>query len=342
MIIQSDHLVKNPKLSLVIATYNQVQYIEQTVESALVQVCSFDYEILVADDGSNDGNREVLKQLQEKYPNRIKLIFNDKNMMVTRNYVNAIREAKGEYVATLDGDDLFLRTDVFQKYINYLDEHKDVSILHAGFTQFDNNKQETIATKLGWDSPLLHESGKQAVYDFLTQKFPFYPLGSTNCFRRKEYLEGCEKYPEIIDESWNFGEGTILNVAMLMVGKYGFINETFSQYRILNNSLSHFEGDAEKHYKFWETYLFVKIQSAISVDLDNQQIKDVFLQMENDLFRQAAVNKLYGLYGSSLTEFDRRYGGCDWYKGLLKKLKVKKFMLPLLHTAYSVKKAILH
>lgn len=342
MIIQSSQLVNNPKLSLVIATYNQVKFIEQTVKSALVQVCSFDYEILVADDGSNDGNRELLRKLQEENPDRMKLIFNDKNVMVTRNYVNAIREARGEYVATLDGDDIFLRTDVFQQYCDFLDEHKDVSIVHAGFKQFDNNSQQVVATRKDWKSPLLEESGKLAVYDFLMQKYPFYPLGSTNCFRRKEYIEGCEKYPEIIDESWNFGEGTILNVAMLMVGKYGYINKVFSQYRILNSSLSHFEGDAEKHYKFWQTYLFVKIQSAISVGLGNNQIKDVFLQMEHDLFRQAAVYKLYGLYGSSLTEFDRRYEGFDWYKGLLKKLKVKKFMLPLLHAAYSFKKAILH
>ena len=66
MIIASSQLVANPLVSVVIATYNQVKYIEQTVLSALTQQCPFPFEVVVGDDGSNDGERELLKKLQEK------------------------------------------------------------------------------------------------------------------------------------------------------------------------------------------------------------------------------------------------------------------------------------
>ena len=51
MIIASSQLVANPLVSVVIATYNQVKYIEQTVMSALTQQCPFPFEVVVGDDG---------------------------------------------------------------------------------------------------------------------------------------------------------------------------------------------------------------------------------------------------------------------------------------------------
>ena len=151
MIIASSQLVANPLVSVVIATYNQVKYIEQTVMSALTQQCPFPFEVVVGDDGSNDGERELLKKLQEKYPENLKLIFNDKNMMVTRNYVNAIHEARGKYIATLDGDDYYLVKDALVKLVDVLEKNEDVSLVHGGFHSFDNKTGKVlhISTKMG-------------------------------------------------------------------------------------------------------------------------------------------------------------------------------------------------
>ena len=134
MIIVSSDFIQNPLVSVVIATYNQVAYIEETILSVLAQQCSYPFEVIIADDGSNDGERELLCDLQKKYPKQLKLIFNEKNLMVARNYVNAIREAKGKYIATLDGDDYWNTTDKLQRQVDILEMNSDISIVCLLYT----------------------------------------------------------------------------------------------------------------------------------------------------------------------------------------------------------------
>ena len=111
MIIVSSELVSYPLVSVVIATYNQVRFIEKTLLSVLAQKCNFSFEVIIADDGSNDGERELLRELQRKYSSSVMLVFNDINLMVTYNYINAIKIARGKYIATVDGDDYWIAED---------------------------------------------------------------------------------------------------------------------------------------------------------------------------------------------------------------------------------------
>ena len=275
MIIQSDKLVPNPKVSVVIATYNQKEFIAETIMSALNQKCDFPFEIVVGDDGSNDGERDLLKDLQKTYPDKIKLVFNDENLMVTRNYVNAIHEARGEYIATLDGDDYYIDRDALKKLANYLDEHQDVSLVHAPFKGYDNEKGEFVYIKDKWQSPMSKMKGVDSVYALLSVNMTYYPLGSTCCFRRVPYLEGCNKYPKIIEVSSYFGEGTILNTSCAMTGKIAYLDSCITAYRILNNSLCHFEN-YEKKYKFQERYFITKLTTAISVGISGENLSKLF------------------------------------------------------------------
>ncbi|MEH2790413.1 glycosyltransferase family 2 protein [Segatella copri] len=271
MIIASSQLVANPLVSVVIATYNQVKYIEQTVMSALTQQCPFPFEVVVGDDGSNDGERELLKKLQEKYPENLKLIFNDKNMMVTRNYVNAIHEARGKYIATLDGDDYYLAKDALVKLVDFLEKNEDVSLVHGGYQAFNDKTGSIIRTFTKWDSPMAHTHGKDSVYALLCEDYSYYPLGSSSCFRREVYLEGCKKYEDLITVKDTSGEGTILNVTMGMAGKMAFIPNLITAYRILDSSLCHFETPQEE-ILFDFKYLRLRLVAANLVHLSTEQI----------------------------------------------------------------------
>lgn len=78
------------------------------------------------------------------------MIFNEKNLMVTRNYVNAIREARGKYIATLDGDDYWCTTDKLQRQVDILEANLEVSIVYTGYQQFDSvTKQVLYVVKVG-------------------------------------------------------------------------------------------------------------------------------------------------------------------------------------------------
>ena len=286
MIIQSDNIVCNPKVSVVIATYNQVNYIEQTVLSALNQKTSFPFEVVVADDGSNDGERELLESIYTKYQEKLRLIFNDKNLMVTLNYINAIHEARGEYVATLDGDDYYLREDVLQLLVDYLDNHNDVSLVHGGYRKFQSETGKVLSEYVTWDSPMLNTQGIDSACCVLLDDFSRYPLGSSSCFKRKLYVEGCKKYPQVIECTKRFGEGTILNISMGMAGKYGFIPQVLTAYRILPNSLSHFSTNKER-FQFNCNYVKAKIVSGKSLNLPLEVLNNIFKVLLRKLKYQA-------------------------------------------------------
>lgn len=278
MIIASSQLVTNPLVSVVIATYNQVKYIEQTVMSALTQECPFPFEVVVGDDGSNDGERDLLKQLQEKYPERLKLIFNDKNMMVTRNYVNAIHEARGKYIATLDGDDYYLVKDALVKLVDVLERNEDVSLVHGGYRSFNDKTGKIIQTFTHWDSPMAHTHGKESVLALLCENYSYYPLGSSSCFRKDVYLDGCKKYEDLITVKDTAGEGTILNVTMGMAGRIVFLPDVITAYRVLERSLCHFETP-EEAVMFDFKYIRLRLIAANLIGLSARQITDMTRQI---------------------------------------------------------------
>lgn len=89
-------------ISIIIPCYNDNQYVEQAVNSALNQTYS-NKEVIVIDDGSNAKTKEVLKRLEPKIT---KLITQENKGQSTARNVG-IREAKGEYILVLDSDDFF-------------------------------------------------------------------------------------------------------------------------------------------------------------------------------------------------------------------------------------------
>src|SRR5437660_10167324 len=89
--------------SVVIPTYNRVDLLAQTLDSVWCQDFT-DFEVVVVDDGSNDGTREYLRGLGD----RIRVVQQaNGGPGAARNA--GIREASGNYVALLDSDDLWFQ-----------------------------------------------------------------------------------------------------------------------------------------------------------------------------------------------------------------------------------------
>lgn len=118
-----------PKVSVAMITYNHVRYIVQAVESVLAQVTDFPFEIVLGDDLSTDGTRELVKELAAKHPGRIRLLLHEKNLgqCGKLNLVATIRSCDGEYVALLEGDDFWNDPKKLQRQVDYLDAHPEYS-----------------------------------------------------------------------------------------------------------------------------------------------------------------------------------------------------------------------
>jgi glycosyltransferase involved in cell wall biosynthesis len=116
------------KLSVMMITYNHERFIAQALESILSQRVNFDYEIIVAEDNSTDGTRDIVLDFYRRYPNRIVPLLRDCNLGAMKNFVEALAVCRGKYVAVLEGDDYWTHEDKLQRQINFLDQHTDHAI----------------------------------------------------------------------------------------------------------------------------------------------------------------------------------------------------------------------
>ncbi|MBN2297762.1 MAG: glycosyltransferase [Deltaproteobacteria bacterium] len=112
------------KASVVIPVYNAQDFIAETIESALNQTLN-DHEVIVINDGSTDGSeKEILR-----YEGRIVYISREnRGVSASRNEGALI--AKGEYIAFLDQDDLFM-PDKLDKMSRFLDQNPDYIMVYS-------------------------------------------------------------------------------------------------------------------------------------------------------------------------------------------------------------------
>lgn len=205
--------MKNPLLSIVISCYNDANYIEQAVSSALNQTYS-NKEIIVIDDGSNIETKAVLKKLEPKIT--ILITQDNQGQSIARN--NGIRKAKGEYILNLDSDDFFEIT-FCEKAINKFEEDQEIAIVTCNVNRFNTSGSIDIFFPNGG-----------FLNNFL---FSNSAMGSS-MFKRKDW-ERCggyeEKLPILGLEDWEF------YIQILKLGGYAYvIQETLFNYQVRENS----------------------------------------------------------------------------------------------------------
>ncbi len=132
-----------PFLSVCIITYNHVNYIKQAIDGALMQKTDFPIEIIVADDFSTDGTREILQDYLLKIPTNFRLILQDKNVGPAENWMDLMAAPTGKYVAYLDGDDYWIDDNKLQKQVNYLEKNSKVVMCFTNIEVYDNDTKDT-------------------------------------------------------------------------------------------------------------------------------------------------------------------------------------------------------
>jgi glycosyltransferase involved in cell wall biosynthesis len=116
------------KLSVMMITYNHERFIAQALESVLAQRVNFDYEIVIGEDCSTDGTREILMDFCRRYPKRIVPLLRDKNVGAMRNLETTLAACRGQYLALLEGDDYWTSQEKLERQVNFLDTHPSSSM----------------------------------------------------------------------------------------------------------------------------------------------------------------------------------------------------------------------
>lgn len=113
------------KVSVIIPTYNRAKYLKDAIESVLGQKYQ-NLEIIIVDDGSKDDTAQIVKSFSSS---KIKYIYQaNQGRSKARN--RAIKLAKGEYIAFLDSDDIFLPGKI-QKQVALLDKNSQYAMIYC-------------------------------------------------------------------------------------------------------------------------------------------------------------------------------------------------------------------
>lgn len=120
-----DETSPSPMVSVAMLTYNHERYIEEAIESVLMQKTNFPIQLVIAEDCSTDNTRSIIMRYQKQFPSKIKLLLQNENIGAAHNNVNLLSNLSGKYVAALEGDDYWIDPLKLQKQVDFLEENKE-------------------------------------------------------------------------------------------------------------------------------------------------------------------------------------------------------------------------
>lgn len=148
-----DSLNPTPKVSVTVVTYNHGEWLRECLESIVTQETDFPFEVIVGDDASTDGiTRAVLAEYAALYPQIVKPIFRERNVGGTKNYLDVVSRAQGQYISHIDGDDQMLPGKL-QIQVNYLDSHPSSSMVVHNVEVIDGAGEIINKSFLNYEPP---------------------------------------------------------------------------------------------------------------------------------------------------------------------------------------------
>lgn len=214
------HVTKYPKVSVLVQTYNHEKYIEKCLNSILEQKTNFDFEIIIGEDYSSDGTRNICKSFAQKYPEKIRLILHHPRNKIrvlstlTGNFNSLYNffSANGEFIAFCEGDDFWTDVNKIQKQVDFLTSNKKYILSYHSFVEV-NAMEEPLLEVHQLQQPLIDLSKENL------QRIDQHPLFSTVCFRNCLKTSIPEEVAEVINVD------TFLLSLLGNYGAAGFIND---------------------------------------------------------------------------------------------------------------------
>ena len=125
-----------PVLSVFNWVYNHKEFIRESIESILMQKTTFPVEIIIHDDASNDGTKEIILEYQEKHPQLFKNILHEENQWSQGKSVmtTLFEKPRAKYIALTHGDDYWTDPYKLQKQVDFLEANNQISLV---CTQYD-------------------------------------------------------------------------------------------------------------------------------------------------------------------------------------------------------------
>ncbi|MEM9940449.1 MAG: glycosyltransferase [Planctomycetota bacterium] len=208
---------KNPVVSVVMAVYNGMPFLQQAVESVLIQTLE-DFEFIVVDDGSTDQTSRYLRSISD--PRLILFHQSNQGQQAAANL--AISHARGKYIARLDADD-FAFENRLEKQAAFLNANPDVVMVGSQISRMGASGVSGVESNL----PTQHK----AIYDELIEN-RHAMCNSSTMFRKSAFVQCGGYWDHSVSEDWD------LFLRFAEIGKLANINETLTSMRFHSGSIN--------------------------------------------------------------------------------------------------------
>lgn len=125
--------MSKPLVSVKMITYNHAAFIAQAIEGVLQQKTNFPVELVIGEDCSTDGTREIVCKYREKFPDIIRVITSDGNVGAKKNWYRTTKACRGKYIAFCEGDDYWHHPEKLQKQVGYLENHTECGLVYSSY-----------------------------------------------------------------------------------------------------------------------------------------------------------------------------------------------------------------
>lgn len=240
-------------VSVIVICYNQEKSIAAALDSVLRQDESVPFEIVIGDDASIDHTREICQGYADKYPDKVRLLPQEPNLGLVKNYFRCLKACRGEYISDCAGDDEWLGTTRISDAMKIFETHPEVNSVFTDYIIFDT------ATRISHQAyssefedrkfnPIIKKETLLRKTLNRTNSLPY--MLSTAVFRRKDLEDVMKDASEMVCNE-EFGcEDVPIIAALASKGDAAFNPAVTLKYNIINNSISN-NSDRLKSARFY-------------------------------------------------------------------------------------------
>lgn len=210
-------------LSVILISYNEAEYLREAVESCLAQRGIDNFEIIIADDGSTDGSKEIICEYVKRYAQKVRYIEGNRedgvqnpSIRVSNNIKKAMRIATGKYFVCLSGDDYFCDRNKFYKQTEFLEKNSKYVAIASNYKYVWEDHTEQVQNWNGVRGNLFWSGEYAHISCFM--------------FRRSVYEHGLLEH---------FCDDVGLIYSIASVGKWYYEKDVMFAYRQRQGSIMH-------------------------------------------------------------------------------------------------------
>lgn len=225
----------NPLLSVCLITYNHAKYIRDAIQGIMMQQTQFPWELIVADDCSTDGTKEILEEYRERHPNLIKLILHKTNVGAGQNWLELITTPKSKYIAYCEGDDYWTDPLKLQKQVSLLECNDRYGMVYSRAMELNSSRPKYKGATVG--------AGFRDVHDLLWCN----PIPSLTIVVRTQLYHEYIRQIQPQHRNWKMGDypGWLW---MAFNSQILFMSDITGMYRVSPDSASHSSDERRRFY----------------------------------------------------------------------------------------------